>query len=267
MQPYTSGKAALEATLQGKANLGTSADIPIMVAASKGQPVAVVATIFATQSDYAVVARKDRGIATPADLKGMRIGVTLSTSGHFVLDAFLNRQKLSMKDVTAVDLKPEDLALALSKGEIDAAATWEPFVGTIKEQLGSNGAVFSANNVYDATFNVSGTRDYVAAHQDAVKKFLRAVIRGGQYCRDAPDGAREITAKSMRTTAAKLTQFWPSYRFDVALNQSLLLALEDETRWAIKNKLAEPGPMPNYLSYMDLNGLLAVMPAAVTVIH
>lgn len=267
VQPYTSGKAALEATLQGKAQLGTSADIPIMFAATKGQPVAVVATIFSTQSDYAVVARKDKGIATPTDLRGKRIGVTLGTSGHFVLDAFLNRQKLSMKDVTVLDLKPEDLASALATGDIDAATTWEPYVGTIKEQLRANGVVFSAKNVYDATFNVSGTRDFVAAHPDTVKKVLRAMISAAHFCKNVPDVAREITAKVMRINSAKLEEFWPSYRFDVALNQSLVLALEDETRWAIKNNLADRGGVPNYLNYIDLNGLLAVLPAAVTVIH
>lgn len=267
VQPHTSGKAALEATLQGKSQLGTSADIPIMFAATKGQPVAVVATIFSTQSDYAVLGRKDRGIATPTDLRGKRIGVTLGTSGHFVLDAFLNRQKLSMKDVTVLDLKPEDLASALAKGDIDAAATWEPYAGAIKEQLRANGAVFSANSVYDATYNVSGTHDFVAAHPDTVKKVLRAMIGAARFCKDEPDAAREVTAKVMQTSAAKLAEFWPSYRFDMALNQSLVLALEDETRWAVKNNLADRGNMPNYLSYIDLTGLLAVMPAAVTVIH
>ena len=30
-----------------------------------------------------------------------------------------------------------------------------------------------------------------------------------------------------------LQELWPGYRFSVTLDQSLLLTLEDETRWAI----------------------------------
>lgn len=265
--PYTSGKSALEATLQGQANLGTSADLPIMFAALRGQPVIIVATIFATDKDYEIVGRKDRGIASPASLKGKRIGVTLNTSGHFVLDAFLNRQKLSMSDVTVRDLKPEDIPGAMVNGDIDAASTWEPYAGAIREQIGANSTDFSIEGVYDATYNVSGTRDYVVSHPDTIKKVLRALVAGGRFCKDAPDAAREIVAKIMKTDVTKLKPFWRSYRFDVALDQSLVLALEDETRWAIKNKLGGGSDMPNYLNYIYLDGLLAVMPNAVTVIH
>jgi NitT/TauT family transport system substrate-binding protein len=268
LQPYTNGKDALEATLQGKANLGTSADIPLVFAVMRGQPVSIIATIFATSQDYSVVGRLDRGVTTPAELRGKRIGVTQKTSGHFVLDAFLNRQKLSVNDVTLVDYKPEDLAAALAKGEVDAAATWEPYVGQIKEQVGANGRAFSTEGIYSSIYNLSGTRDYVAGHGEAIKKLLRALVRGGQFCQDNVDRALAITAKSMQTDAGKLKGLWPGYQFGITLDQSLLLALEDETRWAVKNQLtAGRANMPNYLDHIELNALAAVQPAAVTVIH
>lgn len=267
IQPHTSGKAALDAILQGHANLSTSADIPIMFAVMRGQPVTIVATIFSTEKDYEIVGRLDKGVTTPASLRGKRIGVTLGTSGHFVLDAFLNRQKLSPSDVTVRDLKPEAIPLALANGEIDAASTWEPYVGTMKKQAGVNGTAFAADGIYDATYNVSGTRDYVTGHPDTIKKVLRAMVSGGRFCKESPDSAREITARVMKTDAAELKESWSSYRFGIALDQSLVLALEDETRWAIKNKLAGPGDVPNYLNNIHLDGLLAVTPGAVTVIH
>jgi NitT/TauT family transport system substrate-binding protein len=51
------------------------------------------------------------------------------------------------------------------------------------------------------------------------------------------------------------------------LNQSLLLTLEDQTRWAIKNHLTARPDMPNYLNSLYLDGLKAVKPESVTVIH
>lgn len=268
IQPHTSGRSALDATLEGKASLSVSADIPIMFAAMREQPVTVVATIFATEADYEIVGRLDRGISAPTSLRGKRIGVTLGTSGHFVLDAFLNRQKLSPSDVTVVDLKPEDIAPALLRGDIDAAATWEPHVGLMKKSLEANAVAFTATGIYDATSSLSGTRDYVTGHQDTVQKVLRALIQGGRFCKEESDGARAITARFMGGDAAELKGPWASYRFGVVLDQSLLLALEDEARWAIKNGLADGNKeMPNYLNHIHLDGLLAVMPRAVTVIH
>jgi NitT/TauT family transport system substrate-binding protein len=267
IQPYNSGKAALSASLQGQADLATSADLPIMFAAMKGQPVSVVATIFRTEKDHGIVGRRDRGIVTPDALKGKRIGVTLGTSGHFVLDAFLNRQRLSVHEVAVRDLKPEELSAALARGEVDAVATWEPFLGKSLAEVGTNGVIFSGEGVYELPFNIAGTQDYVTSHPETIKKILRAVVRGARLCEDAPDAAREIVAKAMKTDAGKLKDLWPSYRFNVSLDQSLLLALEDETRWAIKNKLTAAIDMPNYLNHVQLAPLLAVSPAAVTVIH
>ncbi len=268
IQPHTSGKAALDATLEGKASLSVSADLPIMFAVMREQPITVIATIFATEADYEIVGRRDRGIASPAHLRGKRIGVTLSTSGHFVLDAFLNRQKLSPADVTVRNLQPEDIAPALAKGDIDAAATWEPHVGAMKKALGANSVAFSATGIYDATSNLSGTRDYVLGNQDTIKKVLRALIQGSRFCKDAPDRAREITARFMGVSAAELKDPWALYRFAVVLDQSLLLALEDEARWAMKNGLTgERKDMPNYLNNIHLDGLLSVLPRAVTVLH
>lgn len=267
VQPHTSGKAALSAALSGQADLGTAADVPIMFAALNGQPVSVVATIFSVEKDHGIAGRTDRGIVTPASLKGKRIGVTQGSSAHFFLDAFLNRQKLSTSEVKILNLRPEELPAALARGDIDAAATWEPFLGTVLGQMGSNGAVFYGEGVYDIAYNLAGARDYIAGHPETIKKILRAVVRGARFCKDAPEAAREIVARDMKTDVRKLAELWPSYRFNVTLDQGLVLALEDEARWAIKNKLTDRTAIPNYLNYVHLDGLLAVMPAAVTVIH
>ncbi len=266
-QLYPSGKAALDAVFRGQAHLAQSGDIPLMFATMSGRPLSIVATIATAENDVGIVGRKDRGIATPASLKGKRIGVTLGTAGHFVLDAFLTRQKLSASEVKVRDLKPEELADALAKGDIDAASTWQPHLGALQTQLGGNGTIFLSTGIYDTAFNLAATRDYVAGHPETIKKVLRALIRAGRFCKDTPDAAREIVAEAFKIDAAGLKKLWPDYRFNVTLDQSLLLALEDESRWAIRNRLTDKTDMPNYLNYIHLDALKAVAPAAVTVIH
>jgi NitT/TauT family transport system substrate-binding protein len=267
IQPYTTGKDALDATLRGQADLGTSAELPIVFAVMNAQPVAVIATMFMSEKDYGIVGRRDRGVVTPSGLKGTRIGVTLNTSGHFVLDAFLNRHMLSTSDVETRDLKPEELAAAMARGDIDAVSAWEPFLHELEEQLGANASAFSVEDVYDSLYNISGTQDYVAKHPKTIEKVLRALILGGRYCEQAPGAASEVAAKTIKADAQRLKDLWPSYRFAITLDQGLLLALEDQTRWVFKNKLSESTDMPNYLNHVYLDGLEAVAPESVTVIH
>lgn len=267
IQPYTTGKATLDAVFQGQANLGTTGDLPVMFAAMNRQPISIVATIATAENDLGIVGRKDKGIVTPASLKGKRIGVTLVSGGHFVLDAFLTRQKLLISDVKIRNLKPDELADALAKGEVDAVSTWQPHLGTLQTQLGGNGTTFLSGGIYDVALNLAGSRDYVANHPETIKKVLRALISAGQFCKEKPDAARELLAESIKMSAADLKALWPQYRFNVTLDQSLLLALEDESRWAIRNKLTDRTDMPNYLTHVSLDALKAVSPAAVTLIH
>ena len=267
VQSHSSGKAAMEAVLQGQANLGTVADIPVMFAGLDQRPVAVFATIFRNEKDHGIVGRRDKGVIDPVSLKGKRVGVTLSTSGHFTLSAFLNRQKLSAKDVTMINYKPEDFADALDRGDVDAVATWEPFLNTMMTRQGANGVVFYGQDVYESLYNVVALRSYIGSHPETIKKILRALDQGSQYCNDMPDAARELHESGKKTDAKNQKGVWGSYRFELELDQGLLLALEDQARWAIKNKLTNKVDVPNYLDYVYLDGMKAVKPSAVTIIH
>lgn len=267
LKPAPTGKAALESTLKGEADLATVAEIPVMFAAIDGRAASIIATIFRSEKDHGIVARKDRGIAKPASLKGKRIGVTLGTSAHFALDSLLVQQKLSINDTELRDLKPEELITALSRGDIDAAATWLPHLETLQTRLGDNGITFYAEGIYEITFNIAGTRDYIAGHPQTIKKFLRALVRAEQFCKEESEAARKLVAENSQMTTARLLALWPDYRFTVALDQSLLLTLEDEARWAIKSRLTKRTQMPNYLEHVYLDGLAAVKPGAVTIIH
>ncbi len=267
LQAYSSGKASLEAVLQGSADLGTVSDIPVVLASLKNQSVVIIASIFEAERDHGIVGRLDRGVSTPASLKGKRIGVTLNTSGHFTLDAFLNRQKLLPAEVTLRNYAPEQLAAALARGEVDAAAGWEPFLTGMTHAIAGKAAIFYGEDVYAGLFNVAGTDGYVRGHPATVRKVLRALIAGARFCQDEPDAARALFAKASASETARLQAAWHGYRFGVVLDQGLLLALEDEARWAIKNRLGERGDMPNFLDAVYLDGLEAVAPSAMTVIH
>ena len=266
LEHYSSGKVALAAALQGKAQLATVADIPIMFAVMEQDPVSVVATMFKSDRDHGLLARAGSGITGPANLKGKRIGVSFGTSAHFVLNTMLNRQLLTAGDVTLRNMQSDEFAAALESGEVDVVSTWEPFLGTVQSQLKGNGTVFYAEDLYEIPYNLAGSQEYVVSHPETLKHVLRALIQGAAWCRDEPAAAQAMVAALMKPQGDQWRSLWPTYRFGVSLDQGLLLALEDETRWALANRLAS-GPMPNYLDAIDFKPLKAVAPGAVTIIH
>lgn len=261
------GRDALTAVLERRADLATVADVPIMFAALAEKPVSVIATIATGTRDHGIVGARGKGISVPGDLRGKRIALPVGTSAHFFLDAFLNRQKMASGDVTLVDLAPEELTGALATGDVDTIAVWQPFLSAAAESLGDSGSVFYGEGVYDVMYNLAVTRDAASTRPSELARFLRAVARGAQFCRDAPAAAQRAVAQLTGLDRARVEALWPAYSFRVGLHQALLLALEDEARWATTRKLGTAPAVQNFLDHLEFEPLRAAAPASVTVIH
>ena len=60
-----------------------------------------------------------------------------------------------------------------------------------------------------------------------------------------------------------LMSTWSKTRFRVSLDQALVTLMEDEGRWAIRNKLVEAETIPDYLAFLSRDGLRKIKPEAV----
>ena len=61
--------------------------------------------------------------------------------------------------------------------------------------------------------------------------------------------------------------FWDDFEFRISLEQSWMINIENEARWAIDNNLVEGEEVPNYRDYVYLNALDEVKPEAVGIIQ
>ena len=80
-QPHAFGKPALQSVIDGKADIATVGDTPIVFAVMNGKKITTLAMIQTSNRNEAIVARQDRGITKPSDLKGKKIGLTPGTTG------------------------------------------------------------------------------------------------------------------------------------------------------------------------------------------
>ena len=147
-QLHAFGKPALQSVLEGKADIAVSADTPVMFAVAGGRKIYIVAVATTSVKDLAIVARKDRGISLPADMKGKRIGVPLVTTGEFYLDSFLSIHGIERKSVKIIDMKPGEMPDALMKGSVDAVSIWDPNLKQIEQALKDNGVSFYNEHLY-----------------------------------------------------------------------------------------------------------------------
>jgi ABC-type nitrate/sulfonate/bicarbonate transport system substrate-binding protein len=264
---YASGGLAVAALADGKADLATSAETPIVRAILNGKPLAVVATISEVEHSNVLVARKDSGIAVAGDLVGKKVGVARGTAADFFLHIYLLSSRIDPSTVHVVALKPDEVVEAVMSRQVDAVATWDPYVGSILGKLGDGGLVLDEPGIYTLSWNVLARRDLTQSDPDLIARVTRAIARGSDYAVQHPDEAQVITAEATGIDLATTREKWADYRSVIALDQSLLLSMEDEARWM---KSAEPTGqpgIPNFLDYVYTGALQAVRPTAVRIIE
>ena len=264
---YEYGKLALEAMLEGKADFATVAETPVMFACMKGAKISVIAAIQQSNGNNAIIARRDRGILSPSDLKGRKIGTTSGTILDYYLDSFLAANGISRKAVTLVDMRPEQMAAAIDKGAVDAISAWSHVTMETRRRLGAREITFQDRDIYTQTFLVVAGQEFIRNNPEKVRRMLRALLRAEDFVRKNPTEAQAVVADFCGIDRAVIGELWGLERFAVTLDQMLILALEDESRWAKKNGLTDAVNIPNYLNYIYLDGLGSVRPEAVRIIR
>lgn len=263
----TSGKTALHAVLAGNADLATVSETPIVFARLERKPVAIIATVGTASKNLAVVARKDQGISAPADLQGKKVGVTLGTNAEFFLDTISIANGIGRNRIMIVNLEPEAMLPALVSGQVGAVATWEPQVIRLQKELGERGVTFYNEELYTENYNLVTRPDYVVQHPVRVQKLLRALVKAEAFAQQNPGEARRILAESSGLDLALVNAIWDSFDLRVTLQQSLVIALEDQARWATQRTGNEAVRIHDYQADISPLGLLAVKPAAVRLIR
>lgn len=265
--PVSHGKAALDLLSEGKVDVAAAAEVPFVISVLHGEPVSIAASMLAVSTEMAIVARRDRGIAAPADLMGRRVGVTMGTSGEYFLWAFMIRHKLAPDSVTMVNVPPGKLAQELASGAVDAAPVWQPIRLEAESALGDKGVSFTAPVAYTVTHVVVGRDTYLKAHPVAMRKLVRGLLKAERFNRDHPEAALALVADRLGIDIRALRPSWQELTFRVNLLQSQLITLEEQARWAIARGHSQIGSVPNFLSHLYLDALLAEEPDRITVVH
>lgn len=268
VKEYASGKLALRGFMAGDVDVATSADIPIVFQSLKRQDFKIISTIGSSDNEPRIIARKDSGINTPADLRGKRVATQKASAVHFFMHVFLLKNGMTTDDIELSYMKGKNLPAALVAGEIDAFSMREPFIGQASETLGADKVVvFSEPGLYRKTFNLVASKGILRHKPDEVKHIISALMQAESYAADNPQQAMQIVATSLGTDAQKIAAIWPDISLKISLDQSLLLGLEDESQWVLSNNLSAATEPPSYLDLIHIDSLKAVNPVMVSLIH
>ena len=267
-QEHDTGAAALDGVLSGEADIAVgTGEFPLVTQALLGKQARVIATI-ARSEFISVVARKDRGIEAVADLKGKRVGTTRGTIAEFFLGRFLELNGMSISDVTLVDLQtPQSWVDAVVEGDVDAVVTAEPYATSAKDRLGQNAIVLSAQSSQPLYALAITTDSQLEDHSDATRNFLASLAQAEEYAVRHPAEAKVIVRKRLELRPGSMAAVWGRNEFGLTLDQSLIAAMEDESRWLVENGLAHASSGLDFADFVREADLEAIRPGAVDIMR
>lgn len=191
---FAAGPPILESLNVG--NLDLSADVadtvPIFAQAARAK-IVYVAEEAPSPSAQAILVGKDSAIQSVADLKGKKVAVTKGSGSHYLLLAALATKGLGFKDITPAYLSAADGRAALVSGNVDAWATWDPFLASAQHSSG-------ARILADGTGLASYKRYYLASepftdkHADALAVVFAKLKETGAWVKAHPKEAADALA-------------------------------------------------------------------------
>ena len=228
---------------QGQADYAIAWVPKALASREQGAQITDVAQVFA-RSGTLQVSFKDKGISSPSDLKGKKVG-NWGFGNEYELFAGMTEAGLDpAKDVTLVQQQFD--MQALLKRDIDAAQAmdYNEYAQVLEAKNPATGKLYQPGDFTTINWNDVGTamlQDAIwadtsklegdQAYQDTTVKFLTAALKGWVFCRDNPEKCRDIVV-ARGSKLGKSHQLWQMNEINQLIWPSgSKIGLVDQSAW------------------------------------
>jgi NitT/TauT family transport system substrate-binding protein len=205
---FAGGSKALQSLMGGSSDVASGAYSNTLNMAAKGQKL----IYFVTQVRYPALAigvSKKAKYSTPADLKGMKIGVSApGSSTHMIVNYLLAKSGVGLGDVSIIGVGTSAAAVAaVEKGEIDALINSDPVM--MKLEADNAVTIIADTRTEKGTTELFGgpypeaglyaTADFIAKNPNTIQAMTNAIVRAELWMAKASmdDIAANVPAEHM----------------------------------------------------------------------
>ncbi len=260
-----SGLKAAQALTSGETDLAISSDTALVTESFDHPELRILAVVSASETSK-LIARRDHGITKAGDLAGKRIGVTLGTTGEYLLTRYLTLHGIPLDAARMVNLQPAQIEEELISGRIDAAVAWEPFARNAERALQANAVILPDQLDQTYYFLLLTTQSWAERNPGKVKSILQALIDAEQFAAEQPGRAKAIIRAKFGLQQDDIDYIWPLHSLHVSLPQGLLFVLERQADWQMRIGQARARRMPDFLDLVAPEPLSALRGSAVGIV-
>ena len=141
------------------------------------------------------------GLSRIADLRGKTVAASApGTAPYFTLAWMLKKNGLSVKDVTIVNLEPGPAAQAFLAGQNDAAMTYEPYLGSVRDKPEA-GKILATTLDYPMVMDTFGcTPKFIQESPRLVQAMVNSYFDAVETIRREPKKSFEVMGAVVKQT-------------------------------------------------------------------
>ncbi|MFC4102390.1 ABC transporter substrate-binding protein [Paenibacillus xanthanilyticus] len=231
---FASGPPILEALVSGRVDLTFLGDGATITGLSNKLPIQVVGLIGEGKNLNAILVSADSPITKVQDLKGKKVGLSRGSSSHVYLIKVLEANGLTQKDLTIINLNPEDAQAAFESGQLDAWVTVDPNI-TLNVAT-KKAKALEANTEVQAPLSMIAHTEFAQKHPELVVEYLKQFKRSLEWQTANLDEAAQIYSEQTKLPAAIVKTFLErSSSLLSAYTQEALAAQETTAGILLKN--------------------------------
>jgi taurine transport system substrate-binding protein len=202
---FDSGASINTAFVAGSVDIAAIGSSPVArgLSAPLNIPYQVAFVLDVAGDNEALVARNGSGVTDVASLRGKKVATPFASTSHYSLLAALDQAGVKESELTIVDLEPQDILAAWTRGDLDAAYSWLPSLDELKKtgkvlitsrQLAAAGKPTLDLGVVSTAF--------AGAHPEAVDAWRKAEAQALQQIADDPAGAAKSVGAELNLSPA-----------------------------------------------------------------
>lgn len=193
------GGDMLRAIAAEQVDFGGLGNPPTAIGVTRGLPIQGIMVLNMLDYVEAMVVRTDADIKSFADLEGKTIAAPFGSTTHYLLLQALTDEGIDPASMEILDLRPNDIAVAWARGDIDAAWYWEP---NLDKAVSDGGNIFMTSGIMASrgypTWDVGVViNDFAESYPHLVEAFLKAECEGIDYWISNPAETAAIIAEEL----------------------------------------------------------------------
>lgn len=207
-------------------------------------------------------------------LTGAKVGMVTGAEAYLPLEKLCEQYGVDIKSMQFVNLSASEQTAALSTGEIDIMACWEPFVTNAVKQgssylcSGSKDFVADHDNGADVNWGhfytgLEASEDVIENHADRLQKMCKALDKATEYINSNRDDAVKILAPIYEMDEDLLAIIMNENSYQTNADDDFVSGTDTIAEYAVEAKVTTKEFKP--ADYADWSIMQAALPEKVTV--